>query len=73
MNFVPCPCYGCDKRKVGCHSTCPAYTEYSEYCASRREERAMRMKADAADIERGEKIRRDVRQNGLYGQRRHRR
>lgn len=26
---VDCPCKGCQDRAVGCHSSCDAYTEYT--------------------------------------------
>ena len=31
------PCYGCDKRITGCHSSCESYKEYHERNAARAE------------------------------------
>lgn len=25
------PCFGCDERQVGCHSTCEKYIQYSQH------------------------------------------
>ncbi len=27
---MKCPCRDCEKRKVGCHGTCPEYKEWAE-------------------------------------------
>ena len=63
------PCYQCPRRAVNCHSRCPDYAQYrklwDQISAARDAERRM----DSADAERGDKIRRDVRKNGLYNQR----
>lgn len=62
------PCYKCPRRAVNCHSRCPDYAQYrlcDQISAARDAERRM----DSADAERGDKIRRDVRKNGLYNQR----
>ncbi len=29
------PCYGCERRQSGCHSSCESYKEYSEKNAER--------------------------------------
>lgn len=63
------PCYRCTRRAVNCHAVCTDYADYRKVCdqiqAARDEERSL----DAADSERGDKIRKDVRKNGLYNQR----
>lgn len=42
------PCYGCDKRHVGCHSSCESYKEYQKKIAEQRE--AIRKKKDEEAI-----------------------
>jgi len=29
------PCKDCEKRQLGCHSTCEDYKEFSKYCAEK--------------------------------------
>lgn len=31
MNINKSPCYECEKRKLGCHSNCDKYKEWSNY------------------------------------------
>lgn len=31
IKFVENKCYGCQKRKLGCHSKCEDYKKYKEY------------------------------------------
>lgn len=39
------PCYGCDKRCAGCHSSCESYKEYHDKVTAERE--AIRKKKEA--------------------------
>ena len=32
MNGLESPCYKCEDRHVGCHSTCETYKEYCAEC-----------------------------------------
>ena len=66
------PCYHCTRRAINCHAACPDYAEYRKVCEKIQEARAAERSMDAADAERGDKIRRDVRKNGLYNQRKRR-
>lgn len=65
------PCrQDCPNRTATCHASCQ---EYREYWQTNQEEYARRARENAvreADVQRGKKIRRDVRQRGLDGTRR---
>lgn len=38
------PCMGCDKRQVGCHSTCETYIAYKAEIETQNEERRQKAK-----------------------------
>lgn len=38
------PCMGCDKRQVGCHSTCETYIAYKAEIEAQNEERRQKAK-----------------------------
>ena len=64
------PCKHCPGRHPLCHSNCNRYIAYR---AKKDDIRRQRMRAQAlneADVLRGDKIRRDVRNHGLPGHRR---
>ena len=61
------PCKDCQDRHAHCHSACNRYGEYAAMFEKIRAQRLADAAADAADAERGIKIRRDVRK---YGQER---
>ena len=63
------PCYQCPRRAVNCHSRCLDYAQYRKLCDQISAARDAERRMDSADAERGDKIRRDVRKNGLYNQR----
>lgn len=63
------PCYRCTRRAVNCHAACAKYAEYRKVCDQIQAARDAERILDAADSERGDKIRKDVRKNGLYNQR----
>mgnify|MGYP000313081083 FL=1 len=63
------PCYRCARRAINCHTTCTDYAEYRKVCNQIQTAREAERILDAADSERGDKIRKDVRKNGLYNQR----
>ena len=56
------PCKDCPDRHAHCHSACNHAAMFEKIRAQRLADAA----ADAADAERGIKIRRDVRKYGLY-------
>lgn len=60
------PCKDCPDRHAHCHSACNRYGEYAAMFEKIRAQRLADAAADAADAERGIKIRRDVRKYGLY-------
>ena len=60
------PCKDCPDRHAHCHSACNRYGEYAAMLEKIRAQRLADAAADAADAERGIKIRRDVRKYGLY-------
>lgn len=60
------PCKDCPDRHAHCHSACNLYGEYAAMFEKIRAQRLADAAADAADAERGIKIRRDVRKYGLY-------
>ena len=47
LMVLKAPCRGCDKRQVGCHSTCEDYITYEKKNAARRD--AIRNRASIAD------------------------
>lgn len=63
------PCYRCARRAINCHTACTDYAEYRKVCNQIQTAREAERRIDAADSERGDKIRKDVRKNGLYNQR----
>ena len=63
------PCYRCTRRAVNCHAACQRYADYRKVCDQIQAARDAERILDAADSERGDKIRKDVRKNGLYNQR----
>ena len=63
------PCYRCARRAINCHTTCTDYAEYRKVCNQIQTARETERRIDAADSEHGDKIRKDVRKNGLYNQR----
>lgn len=63
------PCYRCARRAINCHTACTDYVEYRKVCNQIQTAREAERRIDAADSERGDKIRKDVRKNGLYNQR----
>lgn len=42
------PCYNCDKRSVGCHSSCESYKEYRKKISEKQE--AIRKKKDEEEM-----------------------
>lgn len=50
------PCRNCDKRKVGCHSTCPDYISYDKQNQINRDERYKRLTKDLIMFPRNAKI-----------------
>lgn len=63
------PCYRCARRAINCHTACTDYAECRKVCNQIQTAREAERILDAADSERGDKIRKDVRKNGLYNQR----
>lgn len=63
------PCYRCARRAINCHTACTDCAEYRKVCNQIQTAREAERILDAADSERGDKIRKDVRKNGLYNQR----
>lgn len=63
------PCYRCARRAINFHTACTDYAEYRKVCNQIQTAREAERILDAADSERGDKIRKDVRKNGLYNQR----
>ena len=63
------PCYRCARRAINCHTACTDYVEYRKVCNQIQTAREAERRIDVADSERGDKIRKDVRKNGLYNQR----
>lgn len=59
------PCNGCQSRTQTCHGKCERYLEYRSARIEMLECRKKQNAADEADVLRGDKIRRDVRQRGL--------
>ena len=39
MKKPKAPCYQCEERHIGCHSTCERYKDYAGLIADNREER----------------------------------
>lgn len=37
---MKCPCKGCEKRKIGCHTNCPDYGAWAAEAVRRREAQA---------------------------------
>lgn len=37
---MKCPCRGCERRKIGCHTSCPEYGAWAAEIIQRREARA---------------------------------
>ena len=64
------PCKDCPDRHAHCHSACNRYGEYAAMFEKIRAQRLADAAADAADAERGIKIRRDVRKYGYTKQER---
>lgn len=64
------PCNGCQSRTQTCHGKCERDLEYRSARIEMLECRKKQNAADEADVLRGDKIRRDVRQRGLLGRRR---
>ena len=60
------PCKDCPDRHAHCHSACTKYLEYAAVFEKIRAQRLVDAAANAANVERGIKIRRDVRKYGLY-------
>ncbi len=63
------PCYRCAWRAINCHTACTDYAKYRKVRNKIQTAREAERRIDAADSERGDKIRKDVRKNGLYNQR----
>lgn len=46
-----CACKGCDRRFVGCHSTCEEYALFREAMAKQKEQKALYDQITAAEVE----------------------
>lgn len=55
------PCYRCARRAINCHTACTDYAEYRKVCNQIQTAREAERILGAADSERGDKIRKDVR------------
>ena len=55
------PCYRCARRDINCHTACTDFAEYRKVCNQIQTAREAERRIDAADSERGDKIRKDVR------------
>lgn len=64
------PCYKCPLRTQTCHSSCPDYAESVEVGRAASRARMVLQGGEQADVERGKKIKNDVRLRGLAGNRR---
>lgn len=64
------PCENCQKRHTLCHSTSSMYLAYRAKLDGISKQRIQAQALMEADVTRGEKIRRDVRNHGLPGHRR---
>ena len=64
------PCENCQERHALCHSTCSRYLAYRAVLDDISKQRIQAQALMEADVTRGEKIRRDVRNHGLPGHRR---
>lgn len=62
----------CPNRAADCHVWCEKYRDFRAWKEEEYAERAARAALQEADVVRGRKIRRDVRQRGLDGTRRRR-
>ena len=51
------PCYRCARRAINCHTACTDYAEYRKVCNQIQTAREAERRIDAADSERGYKIR----------------
>ena len=64
------PCEHCPERHALCHSTCSKYLAYRAKMDDISKQRMQAQALNEADVLRGDKIRRDVRDHGLAGHRR---
>lgn len=64
------PCKDCQDRNAHCHSTCGKYLAYRAKMDDISKQRMQAQALNEADVLRGDKIRRDVRNHGLPGHRR---
>lgn len=64
------PCEHCQERHALCHSTCSRYLEYRAKMDDISKQRMQAQALNEADVLRGDKIWRDVRNHGLPGHRR---
>lgn len=70
IGTLSAPCEHCQERHALCHSTCGKYLAYRAKMDDIRFVQRLRLHALLADVLRGDKIRRDVRNHGLPGHRR---
>lgn len=61
------PCEHCPERHTLCHSTCGKYLAYRAKMDDISKQRMQAQALNEADVLRGDKIRRDVRNHGLPG------
>lgn len=68
--MLSAPCEHCQERHTLCHSTCSKYHDYRAVLDDIGKQHIQAQALMEADVTRGEKIRRDVRNHGLPGHRR---
>lgn len=70
IGTLSAPCEHCPERHTLCHSTCSRYLAYRAKMDDISKQRMQAQALNEADVPRGDKIRRDVRNHGLPGHRR---